>query len=64
MIAPKDLSMEAMREDVKNLCKIQILCLQNLSEYKKEEQILEALTGAYIAGITKGMNIVEEIGKE
>lgn len=63
-----DLTMETMKNDVKQLCQIQIVCLQNLptniQAVTYENIILEALTGAYIAGITKGINLSKDIEKE
>jgi len=53
-----EMKMEEIREKVKNLCKMQILCLQNLPSVKQpDEVILEALVGAFLAGMTYGINL-------
>ena len=62
------LDMEEMKNDVKRLCQLQIVCLQNLPTNIQVETydniIVEALAGAYIAGLIKGMNMSKEIDEK
>ena len=56
------LSMEAIKKEVINTCPLQIKILE-VTENPTKDVILEALTGAYLAGMTKGLNLSDALRK-
>jgi len=55
------LTLEEIKKKVEELCQLQILYFKHLTGTPEEKNIVEALAGVFLAGLSEGIKLAQKV---